>query len=176
MDIIKEAFYFAASAHKAVGQVRKHSKLPYIVHPLAVSQLIASVSDDRKMIAASLLHDVEEDTLISLREIEMHFGEEIALLVDELSDKAKPSDGNRAERKALDRERLKKVSYRAKSIKLADMFDNMRDIVHHDPKFARVYLREKRLLLDEALYDGHPKLIMHVDSLLRRSLDVIDAS
>jgi hypothetical protein len=67
------------------------------------------------------------------------------------------ADGNRAVRKAIDREHLAKASPAAKTIKLADLISNSRSILQHDPKFAAVYLAEKRLLL-EVLKDGDPTL------------------
>jgi hypothetical protein len=70
-----------------------------------------------------------------------------------LTDVSKPTDGNRAKRKNMDREHIAKASLQAKTIKLADLIDNTRSIVEHDPKFAKVYLTEKALLL-EVLREG----------------------
>lgn len=68
-------------------------------------------------------------------------------MVDMLTDVSRPEDGNRAARKKLDREHLAKATPEVKTIKLADLIHNTESIVAHDPKFAEVYLEEKRALL-----------------------------
>lgn len=72
----------------------------------------------------------------------------MAELVEELTDVSRPGDGNRMKRKKIGRKHLAYTSSRAKTVKLADLIDNCRDIVKHDPKFARVYLAEMQILLD----------------------------
>lgn len=139
---------FAAEAHAAVGQVRKYTKDPYIIHPAAVASLVATAGGDEAMIAAAFLHDTIEDTQVAEEQIADVFGEDVASLVDWLSDKSKPEDGNRATRKAMDRERLSRAPVRAKVIKIADIIDNSQSITKHDPDFAVVYMREKELLLE----------------------------
>ena len=66
-------------AHK--DQVRKSGE-PYIVHPLCVAIILADLEMDKETIAAGLLHDVVEDTIMTGEEIEKEFGPEVALLVD----------------------------------------------------------------------------------------------
>jgi (p)ppGpp synthase/HD superfamily hydrolase len=85
------------------------------------------------------------------------FGGEVANLVEMLTDVSKPSDGNRKIRKAIDCEHTAKASPQAKTIKLADLIDNTKTIVAFDPEFAKIYLAEKRLLLD-VLVDGDKTL------------------
>jgi hypothetical protein len=109
------------------------------------------------MIAAAWLHDIVEDTPATFDDIEREFGEDVMLLVKELTDVSKPGDGNRATRKAIDRHHLSKSYARAKTIKLADIIDNCADICRHDPKFGRVYLAEVQSLL-EVLHGGDPAL------------------
>jgi (p)ppGpp synthase/HD superfamily hydrolase len=99
------------------------------------------------MIAAALLHDVIEDTGCTFTDIHMSFGIEIATLVGWLTDVSKPEDGNRATRKAIDRAHTAEAPAEAQTIKLADLISNSRSIMAHDPEFAKVYLAEKRLLL-----------------------------
>jgi len=146
---------FAESAH--AGQVRKYTGEPYITHPAAVVELVRSVPHTPHMIAAAWLHDVVEDTPITLSIIEAAFGSKVSVLVEQLTDVSRPEDGNRKTRKAIDREHTARASPEAKTIKLADLIDNTRPIVERDPEFARVYLEEKRLLL-EALTEGDPVL------------------
>ena len=101
-----------------------------------------------EMLAAAWLHDTVEDTGVSLGLIEAEFGPEVADMVEMLTDVSHANDGLRAHRKRIDREHTAKASPAAKTIKLADLIDNTRSIVERDPKFAEVYLKEKRLLLD----------------------------
>lgn len=144
---------FAEAAHGSINQRRKYTGEPYIVHPAAVAELVRSVPHTPSMIAAALLHDVVEDTPTSLAAIVVEFGVEVALLVDQLTDVSQPHHGNRAARKAIDRAHTANASAAAKTIKLADLIDNSRSILAHDPAFAEVYLAEKALLL-EVLRDG----------------------
>ncbi len=155
--MITKAREFARQAHEAAGQFRKYTNEPYIVHPAAVVKLVTEVTDDESMICAGWLHDVVEDTDVSISEIEREFGEDIASLVSDLTDVSKPEDGSRRTRKKIDLEHTKDASPRAKSVKLADLIDNCRSITGHDPEFARVYMAEKRLLL-EVLKEGDAKL------------------
>jgi (p)ppGpp synthase/HD superfamily hydrolase len=89
--------------------------------------------------------------------IEAEFGQAVAAMVEQLTDVSHANDGLRKHRKAKDREHTAKASPDAKTIKLADLIDNTRSIVARDPEFAKVYLEEKRLLL-EVLTEGDPTL------------------
>ena len=86
-------------------------------------------------------------------------------MVVELTDISKPEDGNRATRKAMDRDKLAKVSDDAQTIKLADLISNGKDIAINDPKFAKVFLNEKRQLL-EVLDRGDPALMKQAKNIL----------
>lgn len=79
IDLINRAYVFAAQAH--AGQTRSSGE-PYLVHPLAVAEILASLKLDELTIATGLLHDTVEDTGVTLEEIRERFGDEIALLVD----------------------------------------------------------------------------------------------
>ena len=154
---IAKARKFARLAHEAIDQRRKYTYEPYIVHPAAVAKLVSGVSDDEAMICAAWLHDVVEDTPVSIRDIEQEFGEEIALLVSDLTDVSQPEDGNRKTRKQIDLEHTRRASARAKTVKLADLIHNSRSITEHDSRFAKIYMSEKRNLL-EVLRDGNQTL------------------
>jgi len=147
---------FAEKAHG--DQVRKYTGEPYIRHPEEVASLLLGVGiEDRDVLSAALLHDVVEDTTATLDDIRGSFGSRVAQLVSEVTDVSKPSDGNRRTRKAMDRDHLAKASPEGQSIKLADLISNSGSILAHDPDFAKVYLAEKRELLD-VLIDGNPEL------------------
>jgi (p)ppGpp synthase/HD superfamily hydrolase len=157
-DILAKAKLFATAAHRRIDHRRRYTQEPYEVHPNAVASLVASVSDDPHMIAAAWLHDTVEDTPTTLEDLAREFGPDVASLVAALTDVSRPSDGNRAARKAIDRAHLAAASPRAKTIKLADLIDNVQDIGRHDPGFARVYLGEMRALL-EVLGEGDGRLL-----------------
>ena len=79
LDMIKLAYEFARDAHE--GQFRKSGE-PYIIHPLGAAHIVADMKIDPVIIVATLLHDVPEDTEVTLDELEKNFGEEIRKLVE----------------------------------------------------------------------------------------------
>ena len=147
--IVERARIFATAAHHAVGQVRKYTGEPYIYHPAEVVGILAGAGITQpEMLAAAWLHDVVEDTGVSLSIIRQEFGACVATLVEGLTDISKPEDGNRKARKEIDRYHISRQSPACKTIKLADLLSNTRSIVERDPEFAKVYLSEKRQLLE----------------------------
>ncbi len=167
-NLIIEAKKYAIEVHQRIKHVRKYSNQPYRVHLEAVAELVSTVTDDPETIAAAWLHDTVEDTPATFEDIENVFSSTIADLVEELTDISRPSDGNRASRKAIDRQHLAKASSRAKTVKLSDLIDNCQDICKHDPRFARVYLEEMNALLT-VLKDGDPKLYKKAREILTKS-------
>jgi (p)ppGpp synthase/HD superfamily hydrolase len=154
-DLVARARAFAAAAHGS--QTRKYTGEPYIVHPIAVAETLAELGHPDETVAAALLHDVVEDCGVTLATIEAEFGPRVAELVEQVTDVSRPEDGKRAKRKELDRLHLAEADPEGKSIKLADLIDNTKSIVVHDPHFASVYLREMRALLP-VLHGGDPRL------------------
>jgi len=157
------AINYAKKAH--AGLVRKYTNVPYLSHPVAVAGLVASVTDDREMIIAAILHDTVEDTETTFADICQYFGRNVMLLVNDLTDISGPGDGNREARKNIDRLHIKQASPRAKTIKLADLIDNTKTIVQFDPEFAKIYMHEKRALLG-VLYRGDKILYKIADDLV----------
>lgn len=145
-NVVAKALDFATKAHG--DQVRKYTGEPYTNHLVEVMNIVRTVKSDDSMLAAALLHDTIEDTSVTEADVKKEFGDRIAQLVVELTDISKPEDGNRATRKAIDRDKLAKVSDDAQTIKLADLISNGKDIAINDPKFAKVFLNEKRQLLE----------------------------
>ena len=80
MDKVTIAIDFAAKAHD--GMERKKDKTPYILHPLEAAVIVGSMTDDRDVISAAVLHDVVEDTPITIKEIEEKFGSRVRALVE----------------------------------------------------------------------------------------------
>ena len=159
--IVDLADAFANAAHASIQQTRKYSGEPYINHPRQVRQILLDhatgpVLPEQEL--AAILHDVVEDTGVTQELVDQVFGPLIGRLVENLTDISKPTDGNRRTRKALDLAHTAKSDPLAKSVKLADLVANARDITTQDPDFARVWLREKAALL-EVLGDGDPGLL-----------------
>ena len=145
--LIDHAYSFAKEWHG--DQKRKYTGEPYINHPVEVAQIVAAVTEDCETICAAFLHDVIEDTAATYQDlVDAGFGWTVAGMVVELSDVSKPGDGNRAVRKSIDRIHLSHATDRSKTVKLADLISNSSSIMEHDPKFAKVYMAEKEMLLD----------------------------
>jgi (p)ppGpp synthase/HD superfamily hydrolase len=158
MTLEDRARTFATAAHAAVAQLRKYTNEPYIVHPAEVVQILKTRPHDPEMVAAAWLHDVVEDTGVSIEVIRAEFGSKVSDLVGWLTDVSRPEQGNRATRKAIDRAHTAAAPAEAQTIKLCDLISNTRSIVEHDAEFARVYLAEKRLLL-EVMTKADPELM-----------------
>jgi len=122
------------------------------------------------MVAAAWLHDTVEDTQATKEDVEAEFGMQVAELVEELTDVSKPGDGNRVRRKQIDRMHLAQASKRAKTVKLADLIDNCKDITRHDPRFAQVYLAEMNSLLD-VLQGGNEQLYRRAEKIHATSVE-----
>ena len=85
MELVSEAINYAVKAHD--GMRRKKSDLPYIIHPLEAAVIVGTMTDDQEVIAAAVLHDVVEDTNISIEEIEERFGKRVRDLVESETEK-----------------------------------------------------------------------------------------
>lgn len=161
--MINKAKRFAKAAHR--DQRRKYTFEPYWAHPETVAELVSEVTDNPDMICAAWLHDVVEDTPVSLMQIDLEFNHNIRKLVGELTNPSKLIKANRKTRKEVDRKYLAQVSAEAQTIKLADMIDNMQSIIENDPDFAKVFIREKDALL-KVLTKGHPVLYAKADEII----------
>src|SRR5689334_747173 len=144
------------AAEKHAQQKRKGlSGTPYVNHLLEVAHLIAANSDeaDTNLLVAALLHDVVEDTPVTIGEVEERFGSDVAGLVAEVTDdKSLPKE----KRKALQVQNAPKKSHRAQLIKLADKISNLRSIIASPP--ADWSYERKRQYFDWAkqVVDGLP--------------------
>ena len=165
-SLAQTAFTYASAAHAAVSQRRKYTDEPYIVHPIRVAGIVANFGGTDEMIAAAYLHDVVEDTGVSIEDILDMFGSVVAVIVDGLTDVSKPEDGNRAVRKELDRAHSADATWAAQFVKCADIIDNASDIGDNDPSFNIVYRKEMVALLevldkvkDEPIYAAAVKAV-----------------
>jgi (p)ppGpp synthase/HD superfamily hydrolase len=158
---------FADKAHG--DQLRKYAPERYIAHPIRVMQTCEHYGGSKTMLAAALLHDVLEDTHVSLEEMQGFLANTfdksearaITGIVVELTDvyvKKNFPEWNRRKRKQKEMERLQLISPQAQTIKYADIIDNATDVVTCDPEFARTMLEEYHQLLkridkgDDGLY------------------------
>lgn len=167
--LLPRARAFCIAAHSAVKQTRKYTGEPYWHHPMEVAALVREHAPEApdEAIAAAMLHDVVDDTGVPLALIRSEFGAHVAELVHALSDDTTPADGTRSTRKAIEREKIAKASTWAKTIRLADLYSNVPTIAEHDPRFAKIYLPEKRLLLPH-LAGGSPALFALVHEAIER--------
>ena len=158
---LNAALAFADKAHQRNGDMQYRKCLtyiPYIVHPVRVSNIVRIAGGSIAQQIAALLHDVVEDTPVSIKEVHHAFGLEVGVLVDGLTDVRLPGDGsNRITRVKENREHSSAQPAAGQTVKYADLIDNTSDISLHDPSFARSYLKEKALLL-EGMDKGCPKL------------------
>jgi guanosine-3',5'-bis(diphosphate) 3'-pyrophosphohydrolase len=128
VDLIKRAYDFSYRMH--AGQTRKSGD-PYFVHPANVAGVIADLRLDTASVCAGLLHDVVEDTLVSLDDVEKQFGGEIATLVDGVTKLSKINFTSKEDRQA---ENFRKMvvamarDIRVLLVKLCDRVDNMRTL------------------------------------------------
>ena len=148
ISLIEKAYKTAAEAHK--DQVRKSGE-PYIIHPLCVAIILADLELDKETIAAGLLHDVVEDTIMTTEEIEKEFGPDVALLVDGVTklENIPLSSGTETDaRLEMQAENLRKMllamakDIRVILLKLADRLHNMRTLKYKSPESQKRIARE----------------------------------
>ena len=140
---IEKAYRIAREAHK--DQKRKSGE-PYIIHPLCVAIILADLELDKETIIAGILHDVVEDTIMTLDEVEKEFGAEVALLVDGVTKLTQLSWS--MDKVEIQAENLRKMflamakDIRVILIKLADRLHNMRTLQYMKPEKQKEKARE----------------------------------
>ena len=129
LTLIRRAFEIAKDAHK--DQKRKSGE-PYIIHPVHVAIILANLELDKESIISGILHDVVEDTSMTLQEVREQFGDEVAILVDGVTKLTQLSWSK--DKLELQAENLRKMflamarDIRVILIKLADRLHNMRTL------------------------------------------------
>ena len=153
ISLVEKAYRVAYDSHN--GQMRKSGE-PYIIHPLSVAIILAELELDKETIAAGLLHDVLEDTIMTEQEMEAEFGKEVVLLVDgvtklkhlHFTDNIKNPKDKNADRLEMQAENLRKMflamakDIRVIMIKLADRLHNMRTLKHQSQEGQQRIARE----------------------------------
>lgn len=163
---LAQARRYATRKHNDTGAVRKHSGLPYIVHPAGVAKIAKAygLNDDQQQ--ASFLHDTVEDTGATIEDIEEKFGSHVAELVSELT-----TDND--ERRRIGKEwainnELVNMSKQALDVKLCDMLYNVSD--YPDKK------QKDRIFRNISYLRGNRKLTKRQDELCDAIMDCIRSS
>jgi (p)ppGpp synthase/HD superfamily hydrolase len=172
-DRIEKAKEYFRKAHDSIGQKRKYTGEPYWVHTEKVAQMVWDATNNEDLTIAALGHDDLEDVADKNSDynedaMRREFGDVVTNLVLEVTNvytKENYPNLNRAERKRLEHKRLSQISKEAKSIKLADIADNVEGIVDNDVGFGKVFVFEKSQLLvylrdgNEMLYKKATKVV-----------------
>ncbi len=187
LDLIRRAYNYGEWAHRE--QVRKSGE-PYFTHPVRVAHAIAELRLDTASVCAGLLHDVVEDTMATVSDIEGDFGPEIAHLVDGVTKLSQINFTSKEDRQA---ESFRKMvvamakDIRVLLVKLCDRLDNMRTLEHMKPSSQERIAREtveiyaplanrlglnliKSELEDQALRYLEPERYKEIQSKLAKSL------
>ncbi|MBR0092718.1 MAG: bifunctional (p)ppGpp synthetase/guanosine-3',5'-bis(diphosphate) 3'-pyrophosphohydrolase [Lachnospiraceae bacterium] len=182
ISMIERAYEAAADAHK--GQERKSGE-PYIIHPLQVAIILADLEMDQETIAAGLLHDVVEDTYMTLIEVSEQFGPDVALLVDgvtKLQSLQQHGDYDTKDKTPIQLEmqaqNLRHMflamarDIRVIIIKLADRLHNMRTLSHMPPEKQRRIAQETLdIYAPLAMRLGISKIKVELDDLSLKYLE-----
>lgn len=140
LHIIDKAFETANSFHQ--GQLRRSGE-PYIIHPIAVANILVDLGMDYQSIVAALLHDVVEDTPYTIEQLTEEFGEDVAILVDGVTKLGKVQLNSRETKEEQQAENVRKMllamskDIRVIIVKLADRLHNMRTLEFVDPQKQR---------------------------------------
>ena len=172
-DLLLRAYQFGEAAHR--GQQRNSGE-PYITHSVEVAKILADLLLDSTTVASGLLHDVIEDTELTLADVEGAFGKEIAAIVDGLTKIAKlPTGGSTQERQVESyRKLLLSIAKDARVIivKLADRLHNMRTLDWLPPEKRRRIAQETRDLYAPLAHRfGMAKLRWELEDLAFKHLE-----
>lgn len=121
-EIVHEAYGLLVSKH--AGQRQKVNGRPYVEHPIAVAADVGNAGFDPEMVAAALLHDIVEDSDVTLEDLREQFGERVTSLVEAMTDTAEIEPYER--RKTLHRDRVVESGPEAAAIFAADKLNNVR--------------------------------------------------
>ena len=165
-EFISRVYEFAKRAHK--GVTRKLEGKPYIVHPDRVAQNVLKYTKDRDIIAAALLHDVVEDTSISIKVIELTFNKRVAGFVNELT--SDPLGLKKLGKTNYLINKLNSISDEALLVKLLDRKDNLSDLSSAGKEFQQKYSKSTDQILnslERKLSPSHKQVISDIKEIIR---------
>ncbi|MGJ7911924.1 HD domain-containing protein [Neobacillus sp. LXY-1] len=141
MNVIEKALQVASKAH--LNQRRKLTDIPYITHPVAVGMILMKAGYNDAIVAAGILHDTVEDTMITLEDLEREFGHEISKIVEGCSEPDKSLSWE--ERKQHTIHLLKESPIEVRAVACADKLHNIRSIIDdYEQMGDEVWTRFKR--------------------------------
>lgn len=130
LDVFEQAILFAVERH--AGMVRKGTEIPYITHPMEAAAIVATMTNDKEVLAAAVLHDVVEDTPTTIEEVRQRFGDRVASLVAYESENKRtdlPASETWLIRKQETVDLLKKTTDKAeKMLVIGDKLSNIRGL------------------------------------------------
>jgi hypothetical protein len=169
-DLVQSAKLFANENHDRIFAGRNPAQRNLPEHRKAVVQIVASVTRDEETIAAAWLHDIVEDTPVTICDLERKFGEGVARIVAELTIPAHIGYRSGLTRVALAKKHFAHASAAAKTVKLADLINGCGLLQKNDPGSLAAYAAEAQELCD-VLEGGDPHLLKR----LRRNLETYAA-
>lgn len=128
-QLLDRAIIYAVKAH--AGTERRGKGFPYIVHPMEAVEIVATITPDQELLAAAALHDVVEDTEVTVEDLRREFGDRIASLVAAESDvmvQGVSEEDSWHARKQAAIDRLAAAPHDAKIVAMGDKLSNMRAI------------------------------------------------
>jgi len=130
LSVLDEAIIFAVNAHS--GYMRKGSKTPYILHPLEAAAIAATITEDERVMAAAVLHDVVEDTYVTIEDVQEKFGDYISRLVAAETENKREGEPREETWRIRKQETIDHLMYtpsrEVKILTLGDKLSNMRAI------------------------------------------------
>lgn len=159
-------------------QTRAGTGIPYVTHPIAVSEILIRYGRPEEEVIAGILHDVvedldgtEEEVEDLKREIARDFGDAVLSIVRGATKISKKEDGNRLTRVKIDIYHYVMGSASVHNVKIADTMHNLSDLSVLDRSFAKKYLREKEWLVAEFAKNGKADKQMLAD--LQAQIEVL---
>ncbi|MFX0038340.1 MAG: HD domain-containing protein [Promethearchaeota archaeon] len=149
--------------------LKRDNDLPYVIHPIRITLILRAYGfnefDNEDLMIATLLHDLLEDTNLTIKEIENKFGKKVASIVNEST---KPQEL----KKDYWLENFKNYSKEAKIIKIADRIDNLLDMEKWDEKRQISYLNQSKIIVNSC-GDANRELANKLDGIIQDLLGKI---